>query len=169
MVSNIPVIPVAVPNKYGLGVKRVLTHGNPIYGFKMTINGILECVEALCRNYVIRQIIPGRILGPLFEMWDVLCKNMPNLKNAICYGTGGHPWLNFSFWCNSSNESVLFWSYSCLVRSFGPGSFGPDSQSESFHPNFNGGSFWLDFRGESFWPDIFFMCVWWGWGGEKIG
>ena len=55
----IPVIPVAVPNEYGLGVKRVLTHGNPIYHFKMTINGILECVEALCRNYVIRQIIPG--------------------------------------------------------------------------------------------------------------
>ena len=53
------VIPVAVPNEYGLGVKRVLTHGNPIYCFKMTINGILECVEALCRNYVIRQIIPG--------------------------------------------------------------------------------------------------------------
>ena len=57
--SVIPVIPVAVPNEYGLGVKRVLTHGNPIYRFKMTINGILECVEALCRNYVIRQIIPG--------------------------------------------------------------------------------------------------------------
>ena len=58
---NESVIPVAIPNEYGLGVKRVLpvTHGNPIYHFKMTINGILECIEAFCRNYVIRQIAPG--------------------------------------------------------------------------------------------------------------
>ena len=53
----ISVIPVAVHNEYGLGVKRVLTHGNPICHFKMTIDGILECVEAFCRNYVLRQII----------------------------------------------------------------------------------------------------------------